>query len=381
MRSLGRRGIRVWMMDSASSAASPGMASRFGIPLAMPDIAAQPAQWLDKLFEIARSSPLPPIVIPTGDEHIELVSQYREQLRNHVRFRIPSHALATTLCNKNLQYELAERHSIPLPKTLRLDRQADIVRLAHETVGFPCLLKPYYSHRWRRLSRKAKLVIAHNPQELAAEYQHLLQSGTEFLLQEFIPGDDSTLYGYLAYYGANGQPLAAITKQKLRQYPPVCGNGSLQITVRNLQVAELSESLLCALKYQGLVSIEYKWDARDQKFKLIEINPRSVSGNQMAIDSGVDLPYILYQDLTDNPPPPTNQFTVGVKYLHFGWDLQAFIAQRQNKTLTTAQWLRSLVGVRSFALFSWRDSKPFVMYALTLLKQMQQSRDHTRLRN
>ncbi len=40
--------------------------------------------------------------------------------------------------------------------------------------------------------------------------------------------------------------------------------------------------------------IEY--DARDDSFRRMEVNARTVSGNHLAVDAGVDLPYISYTD-------------------------------------------------------------------------------------
>jgi D-aspartate ligase len=249
-----------------------------------------------------------------------------------------------------------------------VDDGIDIVRLARETIGFPCVLKPRFSDLWDRHHTGVKLTVSRDAEELHHNYRRMLQTGETVLLQEFIPGDDSALHGYLAYYGANGLPLAAFTKQKLRQYPPTCGNGSLMISTKNREIAQVSENILNTLAYQGLVSIEYKWDYRDQRYKLIEINPRSVSWNQLAIDCGVDFPYIAYRNILGVDAPTTTDYRSGIKYLHLGWDVQSLLAQRRNGSLTILKWLSSLRGVRSLAVFNLRDIKPFLAYVRMMLK-------------
>ena len=189
-------------------------------------------------------------------------------------------------------------------------------------------------------------------------------------MQEFIPGEDSALHGYLAYYGEEGQPLATFTKQKLRQFPLTSGNGSLQISTHNPELAQIAEAMLRSLNYTGMVAIEFKWDSRDQLYKLMEINPRGVSGNQLPIDCGVELPCVAYQDMSGAEPPLSSDYQVGVKYLHLGWDVQAFLALRRAGKLTTWQWLRSLWGVRSLAIFNWRDPKPFLCYVIMIVGQL-----------
>ena len=55
----------------------------------------------------------------------------------------------------------------------------------------------------------------------------------------------------------------------------------------------------------------------------------------------------------------------GVKYLHLGWDLQAF---RARDDLTLGAWLRSLRGVRSHAFFDLGDPGPLVGYLTATLR-------------
>ncbi len=261
VRSLGRRGTPVLMMDTPGG--KPAMTSRFGTSLPMPDICAAPESWLSQLGDIARQASCPPVLIPTGDEHVLFVSQYRDELRQRFRFRIPPAGVAEMLCNKRRQYQFLIERGVLLPRTAFVDGEVDVARLAQDSVGFPCVLKPCFSHRWWRQRTGVKLEIARGADELQRAYRRMSATGESLLLQEFIPGDDRAFHGYLGYYGAAGRPLAALTKQKLRQYPPLCGNGSLQISTRNRRVAELSEYILRGLNYEGLVAIEYKLDRRD----------------------------------------------------------------------------------------------------------------------
>ena len=368
VRSLGRRGTPVLMMDTPGG--KPAMTSRFGTSLPMPDICAAPESWLSQLGDIARQASCPPVLIPTGDEHVLFVSQYRDELRQRFRFRIPPAGVAEMLCNKRRQYQFLIERGVLLPRTAFVDGEVDVARLAQDSVGFPCVLKPCFSHRWWRQRTGVKLEIARGADELQRAYRRMSATGESLLLQEFIPGDDRAFHGYLGYYGAAGRPLAALTKQKLRQYPPLCGNGSLQISTRNRRVAELSEYILRGLNYEGLVAIEYKLDRRDGQYKLIEINPRSVAGNQLPIDCGVDFPFIAYEDAIGAPIAPVEDYRVGVKWLHLGWDVQALLAGRRAGRLSVGEWLVSLRGVRSLAMFSVRDPWPFASYVASIGRQV-----------
>ncbi len=118
-------------------------------------------------------------------------------------------------------------------------------------------------------------------------------------MQEWIPGPDTELYGYLAFWDADGREHSWMTKRKERQHPLGIGSGATQISVDAPEVAELSRRLLAAFGWRGLVGVEWKRDERDRGFRLVEINPRTVIGNQLAISAGVDLPWIAYCELSD----------------------------------------------------------------------------------
>src|SRR5690606_12789612 len=86
------------------------------------------------------------------------------------------------------------------------------------------------------------------------------------------------------------------------------------------------------------------------------------SGNRLAVESGVDLPFVAYRDALGLSPEPLPDARVGVKYIHLGWDWRAFRASRRAGGLGWAEWLRSLRGVRCDAIFDRRDLRPFLRY-------------------
>jgi predicted ATP-grasp superfamily ATP-dependent carboligase len=171
------------------------------------------------------------------------------------------------------------------------------------------------------------------------------------------------LFGYLAFWDAEGVERAWLTKQKLRQHPPNFGDGSLQITADVPEVAELSRRLLRAFCYRGLVGVEFKHDARDGSYRLMEINPRTVSGNQLAITAGIDFPAIAYEYLSGCRLgiDQAQTFRPGVKFVNEEWDLKAYLALRKTGRMSVGHWLRSLRGTQARAIGAWDDPFPVVV--------------------
>jgi predicted ATP-grasp superfamily ATP-dependent carboligase len=185
------------------------------------------------------------------------------------------------------------------------------------------------------------------------------------MAQEVVPGGDDALFGYWGFRDEQGRERAWVTKRKHRQSPPLFGDGSFQETIDSPEVLDLTRRLLAAFDYRGFAGVEFKQDPRDGVFRLMEINPRSESGNQLAISAGVDLPWIGYRyllgELTDETPTPSVRY--GVKFINEEWDLKSFLALRGEGKLTLRDWMRSLRGVRSFALGAWDDPMPFLVSA------------------
>jgi len=86
----------------------------------------------------------------------------------------------------------------------------------------------------------------------------------------------------------------------------------------------------------------------------MELNPRTVSGNQLAVAAGVDLPYISYTYLADGVVPPWGQ-RWDVHWIHELYDLKTLLRETRNTPAAVWEWLRSLYRADTFALGAWDD--------------------------
>ena len=69
------------------------------------------------------------------------------------------------------------------------------------------------------------------------------------------------------------------------------------------EIAQLSAELLAGLGYTGVAGTEFKWDARDEQWKLIEVNPRPTLWFALTRAAGVDVVWDAYCDLVGRPNP------------------------------------------------------------------------------
>ena len=356
-RSLGRRGVPTLLLDSDRLI---GTYTRYGKVVLLPPADEHPECWISLLDFVASRLDTPGVLIPTSDVHSLLVSQHRDMFQKYFRFVVPEAPTMGRIVNKRLQYGIARAAGIPIPKT-DFPQSAEELRHLSPNLTYPCLLKPCISHSGRKRLSNRKVLVVNSQRELISAYERLVGGGSPFMVQEIIPGEDSALYGYLAFWDAEGRERAWLTKQKLRQNPPYYGDGSLQITVEAPEVAELSRRLLREFNYCGFVGVEFKFDARDSTYRLMEINPRTVAGNQLAISAGIDFPWIGYQYLTgsDLDLAHTNAFRPFVKCVNEEWDVQAYLALRKSGGLNLWRWLNSLRGSK-ITIGAWDDPFPFI---------------------
>jgi predicted ATP-grasp superfamily ATP-dependent carboligase len=354
-RSLGRRGVPTLLLESEPFL---GNYTRYAKVIRLPPVEPFAQEWLTLFHSIGARLAAPGILFSTSDIHSLWVSRHAEALEGAFRFLLPDRRTLERILDKRSQYEAARAAGVPIPP-VHFPASVEEVDLVGATLPYPCLLKPYDS-REARVKLGAKVVVAGSKTELRSAYERITRMGIRVMVQEIIPGEDSELFGYLAFWDGIEGERAWVTKRKLRQYPPGFGDGSLQETVEAPEVARLSRLLLQAFGYRGFVGVEFKRDSRDGGYRLMEINPRTVSGNELAIHAGVDFPWIGYRYLTGVPLEPP-AFRRGIRYVNEEWDFRAYLVLRKAGVLSLGGWLASLRGVQAKAFAAWDDPLPLLV--------------------
>jgi predicted ATP-grasp superfamily ATP-dependent carboligase len=214
------------------------------------------------------------------------------------------------------------------------------------------------AHEWRR-HRRGKLELAGSPAELRRILQGFLSLGLVAIPIEIIPGSDGDVHSVSAYIDRTRRHVVWRTKRKIRQFPLDAGDGCAQEITDQPEVAKLGLKLLAVLGHCGPATVEFRRDSRDGRFVLMEINARTILGQEMITRSGLDAPLLAYLDATGAALPEAGK-PMRVRWLFFGPDFRAFRELRKRGTITTLAWLQSIASCRSFAYFAWDDPLPLV---------------------
>ena len=371
-RSLGRRGIPVVRVHPGSRELS--LVSRYCSALEhSPNVHDSEEALLQFLLALAPKYPGERVLIPASDDTAFFVGRHREALLAAYRVPSPGRDTIETIMDKARQYEAARSLGLPIPDTYYPASMADVEALAGRLQGYPYIIKPNVAHKWRLASvhrqlRAVKAVLVHDAAELLAEYSRVSAVDPAVMIQKVIQGGDERFYCFYGYFDERSRPLGYCVRRKLRQMPARFGYSTLMESCENPAVVEQSLRLFQGLGYHGIGAIEWKHDPDGGAMRLIEINARATNAAALPTACGVDLPWMAFADATGKPPAPSTRWETGVKWIWFTEDLWAARAQYRRRELTLGQWIASLRGRKSYAVFAADDWKPFLLECWMFLK-------------
>ena len=352
VRSLGRRGVPVWVLKEA------------GEPLATTSRYARrslawPAGGKDRvafLCDLAKSEGITGwALVPTADATTTLIAQHHEELAQHFTHTIAPWDVIRRASDKRLAYELAEGVGVAYPRTVYPRTRA---AAAAADVGFPAVIKPSVKESFNRFTA-AKAWRADNRSELRERYTEAckLVDPATLMVQELVPGGGEGQFSFAALC-VDGEPVASVTARRTRQYPADFGRASTYVeTVTCEEIVGPSLRLLRELRFDGLIEVEFKRDPRDGILKLLDMNPRVWGWHTLCGRAGVDFPYLQWLLVSGEPVPQTRSRT-GVGWLRLTTDTPTALKELVSGRLPVREYLRSLRRPRESAIFAWDDPAP-----------------------
>lgn len=298
-----------------------------------------------------------PVLFPTNDEYLQVISDCREELAPLFRFSLPDAKTLEMVVTKHGIQALAERHGMPIPVTRYPQTDVDVAALGRD-MRFPCLVKPIDTFTIR-FPQAAKNAVVSSPHELEGFYRRHPSLLGRTIVQQIIRGGDGAIFVCAAYLNAQSEALVVYTGRKIRQYPPDYGITSVGESVYLPELERLTVEFLRAVGYRGLIGAEYVQDRSTGAMYLLELNARSSYYNRLPTDCGINLAYTAYRDLIGDRVADRPRQREGVRWLDLLHDLGSFYATRRHRGMTWREWLTSVLPARSFAYFDARDLKPF----------------------
>ena len=309
---------------------------------------------LDALISFGRAQPEPPVLFYQEDAQALLVSRQRDRLAPAFRFVAADTALVEDLLDKERFQHLAEHHNLPLPAAKRLDMTA--LEPADPGLRFPLIVKPLTRlDRWNESFGPRKALCAQNQEALRSLWPQLRATGLELLAQEFVPGPESSLESYHCYVDAQGRVAGEFTGRKIRTYPSSFGHTTALEITDAVDVRHLGRDIVERIALSGVAKLDFKRDQQGN-LRLLEINPRFNLWHHAGAVAGVNIPALVYADLTGTRRPPAVRVKSGVRWCRIWKDLPA--AVESGLPLTT--WAPWALRCEAKSSVAFDDPMPFL---------------------
>ncbi|MFO7604842.1 MAG: hypothetical protein R6W72_00875 [Desulfurivibrionaceae bacterium] len=226
---------------------------------------------LSSLVEIGLSFTKKAVLFPVTDHDMLIVSANRTTLGQYFHIFMPTHKMVETILHKELFYEFASLHGLPIPKTFMPTEVHDIERISAD-IKYPCIIKPTWrTAEWIKAYGNQKVLIAESADRLKDLFYKTFKIFNKLTIQEIVDGTEKNILCSFAYFDAHSKPLAMFMCRKIRQYPPFFGDTAIAESIYNEKIASLTMEICRKLELVGYASIEFKKDTRSDSYKIMEI--------------------------------------------------------------------------------------------------------------
>ncbi len=347
-----------------------------------PDIDCHAEEFLTALSAYAKSRTAPLVIFPVGERELSLLAHYTPELPPATMVIMPDSATVLTCLNKVSFYELASWMELPVPE-FRLARSMPELMARAESIGFPCVVKPFNS---LADFRDQKAVVLHERDDLARKLPEWPDGHASLIVQKFASG----LRHNCHFLADQGELLAYFEQRVLRtDRPDYTGFGvdgdSIPPTA---ELKKHTARIIRELGYSGLGCMQFLVDEVQDTISLLELNPRLDATCAIPYYCGYDFPAMAVElaayvrqlasarPANDSNYPHRRGVWSSGDLTRLGQDIRA-------QRISWVEILRRLLRIaRSFWLadfhltWSWRDPLPtcyvFAGMLRTALRQIRE---------
>ncbi len=227
------------------------------------------------------------IVFPCDERSIYPLWQVREHLPSKTNLAISNQKALDVLFDKWKTKQVALAHNIPVASGELVELHHHDYEQLKEKYGAKFVLKPLQSFELQSLERRNKVVIVKSRQDYD-DFKALNSENRFYLVEAYFQGNGEGL----SVFSAEGKVKAAFSYRRLAE-PDMGGGssyrGSSAIDSEQLRAVEM----VCdATNLTGLAMFEFRRNAINDEWILVEVNARVWGGLPLAEVAGIDFPKI-----------------------------------------------------------------------------------------
>lgn len=326
VRSLGKRKLRIAALEKPDCHIIPAFSSRWCQQRIICPAYTEAKEHLTYLHQLLEASNAQ-VVIPTSDEDVAVLRQYREMLEPRTRLAIARESALSIAVSKEQTLDVARRLGMRIPGGVTL-KHVNELQAALNEVGLPAVVKPEES--WIENGAQGVRVACYlvtTPDEARHAVEALTSLGGKVLFQQYLTGRREAV----SFIYAKQQIHARFAQWARRTHPPLGGTSILRQSIAlPIDIGEQAERLIREIDLEGYSEIEFRRDSAGYPY-LMEINPRLSASVEIAVRAGVDFPYLLYQWASESRIDTVNHYRRGLWMRHLGGDFATLTATLQER--------------------------------------------------
>ncbi len=298
------------------------------------------------------------LLIPCSDHSTVLVSEHRDDIFPFVKAFLPDHDLVKMVTSKSALMKFSETYQISAPKTYFPKHLYEVKKLA-SVMRYPMVVKGDCT------AGAKKVKYAHSESDLIKKYREIRQIDNCAILQEYIDGREVLFYGL----SKQGKVLAFFMMEAIRSYPTTGGTPAKAFSVFDTELKDFAFDVIEKTNWTGIFGLDIKQDRLSKKFYLLDFNPRFGATTFLAVKSGVDFPYLLYQLAVEGKEEHVHAYTKKIYRSLFREDMLYAV----KKPLCIPKWLIEFLDPRVYYGFERNDPRPFFRMAKNTISELKDS--------
>jgi len=291
VRALGKKDLKICTMSDKFSATSFSKYSKKNYRYKKGD-------FVKKILEITKNNEIS-VIMPVGYESNLLCSKKQDQIKKQSKIIIADYKTMELASDKEKMSKFIKKNKISFPKTYIIKNIQDAKKIKFE--------KEMIIKSSKELKGK-KVEYLKTKEELLEKVKERLKHGPQ-IVQEYIRGFGCGFFALCV----DGKIKASFQHKRINEYPFRGGVSSLSESFYDKNLEKIGEKILKRIKWQGIAMLEFIYDVEDKKFKFIEMNPKFWGSLDLAIESGVNFPYLYYLSAT-NKKYKKPKYKKGVKF-------------------------------------------------------------------
>lgn len=241
------------------------------------------------------------ILLSCNDVYTRLLIENKEELKNDFIVPYIDEELMNSLIIKENFYKTCEKYHLNYPKTVICNKK-DYKKVKID-FDYPIIVKPSDSVSYFKASfeEKKKIFLLQNEEEFRNTLNNIYSStyDKDLIIQEYIPGDDTSLRVLNAYVNSNHKVtfmgLGNIILED--KAPESYGDYDAIIPTYDKKLFDKIKTFLEEIKYTGFANFDLKYNKEKGTYTLFEINIRQGRSHSFITLGGMNVTKYLIDDV------------------------------------------------------------------------------------